>query len=262
MYSCPIRGWPRTATMLWTKVLDLLENKFIAAKSQSTWRRALRAIGVLLIPALAAIMCSCSAGTPFLILEMKWYADLYPWVSWGSPPAKATRILGTYQNSLCVVGSDKERYVKQDCAAPSLDCWRKLGPGEKVVPLKNIPEYFIEHFSNPLMSKVVDSVGTAEPVDAPPPQTTYTTYAVLEDGSVWVWSHQRPVYDNAGPGMLGLLFSFVGGAAGLLIGISISFWLAVRMWGWRQAILYSAIVVAIYVVARGLWAVIDAVVGR
>jgi hypothetical protein len=186
---------------------------------------------------------------------------MYPWVSWGSPPAKATRVLGTYQNSLCVVGSDKERYVKQDCAAPSPDCWRKLESWEKVAPLRNIPEY-IEDFSNPLMSKVVDSVGTAEPDDAPPPQTTYTTYAVLEDGSVWVWSHQRPVYDNAGPEVLWFLLSLGGAAAGLVIGISISFVLAVRMWGWRQTILYYAIGIAIYGVVKGVWAVIDAVVGR
>jgi hypothetical protein len=244
--------------MLWTKVLDLLENKIIGAKTQATWRRALRTIGVLLIPVLAAVLCSCSAGTPFLILDARCYAEMNPWVSWGSPPAKATRILGTYQNSLCVVGSDKERYVKQDCAAPSPDCWRKLGPREKVAPLQNTTEY-IEHFSNLLMSRVVDNVGTEEFGEGPP---IYTTYAILEDGSVWVWKHERYFLDNAGPGMLGLLLSFVGGVAGLLIGISISFWLAVRIWGWRQAILYYAIGVATYGVVRGVWAVIDAVAGR
>ncbi len=240
---------------------DLLASeidKFMAANTGSTWRRVLRAITILLIPILTAVACGFGPLAAFAMLiggpGQALPAKQYPWVSWGSPPVKAVRILGTYQKNLCVEAKDRTRYVKQDCSAPSPECWRKIELWRRVVPPEDTPKN-VQFRAPAPPGKVVDSVE----IQSIPFQTNY---AVLEDGSVWVWDYQLPYHDDPGVGAIGVGLLFCGGAAGLVIGLSISFVLAVRTWGWGRAILYFAIVAAIYAVVKGVEFVINEVVGH
>ena len=223
----------------------------MAAKPESNWGRILRGIVILLIPVVSAAAGGYGTWVFFTTSRTSAVeAEAVEWRPLGAPPGKAVKILGTYlpPPALCVETDDGGRYQYIGCPdKPGPDCWRGVEACEEASLPKGAPEVLEFTARNP-PGRVVDSVVIQIPIEF---SEQTTNYAVLEDGSVWVWDYTRNGLDALG----WLVFSFFGAIAGFVIGIIISFAMAVRAWGWRRAITYFAIGIIILVV-MGLWFVI------
>jgi hypothetical protein len=132
------------------------------------------------------------------------------WQSLGSPPERALRIVGLCFDSVCVETENNSKYFH--CASND-NCWTKTNLlDEDVIP-------FSAQLANPCMFEFE--------IPSPPPDTIQiagaktcssggdgqTYYALQEDGTVWVWSHNIP--DLASIAALGALW------LGLQIGLAI-----------------------------------------
>jgi hypothetical protein len=72
-----------------------------------------------------------------------------------------------------------------------------------------------------------------------------TNYAVLEDGSVWMWD-----YTGGGgvASMAAVFLAVCGAVAGLTIGAIISVTIGIRAWGGQRATIYFAIGIMILII--------------
>jgi hypothetical protein len=153
------------------------------------------------------------------------YNTLHPhgdsMVSIKPPPAKAIKILGTLRGDLVVQANDGGRY-RYTCWPGDSNpaCWRNVEIWEGVTPLQDISEEPIFTAPNP-PGKAVDSVA----VNSGHELLRQTNYAVLEDGSVWVWD-----YANLGTAaVVFLVLAVLGAAASYVIGSIVSFVIAAKL---------------------------------
>ncbi len=217
----------------------------MAKKPQSNLGCILTGIVVLFIPIVSAV--AGGYGT------WAFFSALYPaateWRPLGSPPAKAIKILSVhdYGYDLVVQTNDGGRY-KCMCwprkPESELDCWRKVELPEELPPLKDTTETPDFTAPNP-PGRAVDSVIIYLIGEIP----VQTNYAVLEDGSVWVWDLGFVRTRNLD--RLGL--AILGAVAGFGIGTIISITMGVKTWGGRRATLYFATGIAILVVMGSLF---------
>ncbi len=166
--------------------------------------------------------------------------ETIPWQSLGFPPAKAIKVLGVSQSDhdLVVQTVDGERYIFQ-CGRSKPQagqyCWYKL---EELPPLQSISETPRFVVPNPPGS-VVSSVAIPLP-------NRQINYAVLEDGSVWVWNYDpRPPDSMGGEELATLMAFFIFAVVGLVIGIIISVIIAVLAWRWGALKIIATIVITI-----------------
>ncbi len=206
----------------------------------------LTGIVILLIPLVSAV-AGCY-GT--WVFSTRPYApEATQWQLSGPLPAKAIKILGKLRDrgDLVVQTDDGGRY-RYICRErnPGLGCWQKVEVDEEIIPLKDIQEKPAFDAPNP-PGRVVDSVSI--PLPAIPEVLRQANFAVLEDGSVWVWD-----YTNLGLGALAFLMLAVFGAAvSYGIGSIISFVIAVKLWGRQQAIIWLATGLMILVILGALF---------
>ncbi len=223
----------------------LAKDERMAKKPQSNLGCILTGIVALLIPIASAVAGGYGTWAFFNTL----YPEATEWQPLGSPPAKAIKILSMrdYGYDLVVQTNDGGRY-KSICwprkPASELDCWRKVELSEELPPLKDTTE--TPHFAAPNPpGRTIDSV--IIDLDGEIPEQT--NYAILEDGSVWVWylsfARTRSL-DRLGLAILGAVASFG-------IGTIISVKIGVKAWGGQRATIYLAIGVAILVIMGALF---------
>lgn len=136
---------------------------------------------------------------------------------WGAPPEAAVKLVAADVDTLVTETATDTLYTRRW----NTD-WQKV---DRVPALAHAdPAFDFPHPSPP--GEVVDSIQAAVRGEA----GTYTEYALLTDGSIWVWKYTQP-------GM-GLLVAFVyglgGAGVGLIFGIGLSFWVWRRLRRWRS----------------------------
>ncbi len=131
------------------------------------------------------------------------------WRSLGSPAEKPVNILAADVSSVATVSADGTiSYWQPESGWQEVAQLPTFGRSEASTGLVHDPppgDVIAIH-----KSMVRDEAGT------------FTEYAVLDDGSVWIWQYQQPG--------LGLLVSFVYGLAGSCVGLLIGLVLAWRVW--------------------------------
>lgn len=149
------------------------------------------------------------------------------WQSLGKPPTHAIETLGFCEGQICVKSTDGRRYLRNTVRCSDLadnSCWHEIGPGE------------IE----PLMPRLANSCMYEFEMPSPPPDTVQLmwskecssggdimqSFALLEDGSIWMWSHS--IYDLAGLVLLPQIF--LTASAGLVIGLMVAIGLFSTVW--------------------------------
>ncbi len=216
----------------------------MAKKPQSNLGCILTGIVVLLIPIVST--AACGYGTLVLFMRLDAPEVTTQWQPSGPLPAKAVKILGAgkYGYDPVVQTNDGRRYSytcwQSNQRTPEPDCWREVAAWEEVTPLQGIQETPKFVTPNP-PGKVVDAVTILWGGEL----IRQTNYAILEDGSMWVWDY------TGGDGVAAMVAVFLavcGALAGLAIGATISVTIGVRAWGGQRATIYFATGIMILII--------------
>ena len=137
-----------------------------------------------------------------------------PWRSLGTPVGKPVDILAADVSSVATISEDGSiSYWSAASGWQEVDQMPTFRHTEASTGLVHDPppgDVIVTH-----KSLVRDEAGV------------FTEFAVLADGSVWIWQYQQPG--------LGLLVAFVYGVAGSCVGLLVG--LVLAWWGWRKTAL-------------------------
>jgi hypothetical protein len=129
------------------------------------------------------------------------------WQPLGSPPKRPVAILAVDVSSVAAVSATGTIYRWQFNTG-----WQ---PVEQLpVSGRSSPAFDLPH--EPPPGEVLDLAQVVAPGEA----GTYTEFALLADGSVWMWQYTQP-----GIGLLvGLVYGVVGSGVGLGVGVVLMWW--------------------------------------